>query len=267
MIDLHTHILPGLDDGANSLDVAVEMAKIAAEDGITVMVATPHLFRNNFVYDDLSIIKKQTKKLGGLLKENGIALEILSGAEVHISHNLIDEIRKHRKNLVLNGSAYMFVEFPSDHVFSGVKKLFFELMSEGIVPVIAHPERNTVFVRHPELLYEMIQMGSLAQANRGSFSGLYGRTVQEAVYNFLNLNFIHFIASDCHNASSSAPKLSEAVRIVGEMAGQEKAKALVELNPRAVLEDKELPYLPDPINPREKEKSFKIRIPNIFKRK
>jgi len=158
----------------------------------------------------------------------------------------------------------MFVEFPSDHVFAGVKNLFFELMSEGITPIIAHPERNSVFTHGPSLLYELIQMGGLSQANSGSFSGLYGRRVEEAVLHFLELNFIHFIASDCHGTHSVVSRFSDAVRKVEMIVDEEKAHYFVKDNPQAVLNDEEVPYLPDPINPKEKEKSFRIKIPKIF---
>jgi protein-tyrosine phosphatase len=157
MIDLHSHILPGLDDGAQSMEESLEMAKIAERDGVEKIVATPHLFRGNFIYEDLGIIGNfiyedlgiieiKRSELSQVLKENNIHVEILAGAEVHVSHNLIDEIRKNRENLVLNQSSYMVVEFPSDLIFSGAKNLFFELMSEGIIPIIAHPERNSVFI-------------------------------------------------------------------------------------------------------------------------
>ncbi len=264
MIDLHSHILPGLDDGTRSIEEALEMARIAERDGVEKIVATPHLFRGDFIYEDLSIIEKKRSELSQALKENNIHVEILGGAEVHISHNLIDEIRKNRENLVLNKSSYMFVEFPSDLVFSGAKNLFFELMNEGINPIIAHPERNSVFIHNPSLLYELIQMGGLSQANSGSFSGLYGSRVEEAVIHFLELNLIHFIASDSHNTHSVISRLSEAVKGAQMIVGEEKARALVKDNPQAVLDDKEIPCLLEPINPKEKEKSFKINIPNIF---
>ncbi len=159
----------------------------------------------------------------------------------------------------------MFIEFPSDHVFSGIKELFFELMSEGIIPIIAHPERNSVFARNPSLLYELIQMGALAQANSGSFSRIYGREAEDAVFRFLELRLIHFIGSDGHNSRSLAPGLSEARKRVETIIGEEKARFLVIDNPRAVLEDKEIPYMPEAINPEEKEKKFKFNIPGIFK--
>jgi protein-tyrosine phosphatase len=264
MIDLHSHILPGLDDGAQSMAESLEMAQIAERDGIEKIVATPHLFRGDFIYEDLGIIEIKRSELSQALKENNIHVEILAGAEVHISHNLIDEIRKNRGNLVLNQSSYMFVEFPSDLIFSGAKNLFFELMSERIIPIIAHPERNSVFIHNPFLLYELIQMGGLSQANSGSFSGLYGRRVEEAVLHFLELNLIHFIASDSHNTHSLVSRLSEAVKRARMIVGEEKAHALVKDNPQAVLDDEEIPCLPEPINPKEKEKSFKINITNIF---
>lgn len=267
MIDLHCHILPGLDDGAQSMDEALEMARIAEKDGIEKIVTTPHLFRDKFINKDLGIIKKKRQEFVKTLEKNNIHVEVLGGAEVHISHNLIDEIRENREFLVLNQSSYMFVEFPTEHVFSGVKNLFFELMSEGIIPIITHPERNSVFIRNPSLLYELVEMEALSQANSGSFSGLYGSKTQEAVYHFLELGLIHFIASDCHNTRSIPPRLSEALAKATAIVGAKKANALVRGNPQAVLDDLELPYFPQPIHPKDKEKSFYIKIPNIFRHK
>ena len=265
MIDLHSHILPGLDDGAQTLEESIEMARMAEKDGIEKIVATPHLFRGDFIREGFEIIENKRFELSHALRENHIQVEVFAGAEVHISHNLISHIMQNRKYLTLNKSSYMFVEFPSDHVFSGVKNLFFELMSEGIKPIITHPERNSVFIQNPSLLYELVQMGGLSQANSGSFSGLYGKRAEEAVFRFLELNLIHFVASDCHNTRSIVPWLSEAVSKAELTIGKEKARALVKDNPLAVLADEEIPNLDDPINPKEKEKSFKIPIPSFFR--
>ena len=266
MIDLHCHILPGVDDGAKNLEEAVEMAKIAEDEGIERIVVTPHLFRENFLNEGLGIIEEKRKELSGALEASNIHLELLSGAEVHIAHNLMEEIRKNRNYLVINRSSYMIVEFPSRHVFSGVKELFFELMSEGIIPIIAHPERNSVFVRNPSFLYELIQMGSLAQANSGSLSGIYGREVEQAVCRFLEMNLIHFIGSDGHNTNALAPRLLEARERAERIIGEEGAVALVKDNPGAVLEDKELPYLPEEVNPSKKERRLPLKI-SFFKRR
>lgn len=267
MIDLHCHILPGLDDGANSLDEAVEMARMAEDDGIRKIVATPHLFRGEFTPNDLGLIEEKKQELVKALKKMNINIEVFTGAEVHISHNLIGEIRKNRKFLVINQSSYMFVEFPSEHVFSGVKDLFFNLMSEGITPVITHPERNSIFIRNSSMLYELVQMGSFCQANSGSFTGLYGLNSQKAVHRFLELGLIHFISSDCHNTRSIIPKLSEAVIRASGIVGEVNATALVEENPQAVLDNQEIPYFPAPVSPGEREKSLKIKIPSLFRKR
>lgn len=264
MIDLHCHILPGVDDGAKNLDEAVEMAKVAECEGIKKIVATPHMFRGHYLSENYEIVQAKNKELNKALRDCQIDIEILPGAEVHISHDLIDKIKKKRKALVLNHSSYMFVEFPSEHVFSGVKEIFFELMSEGITPIIAHPERNSVFRQNPSLLFELVQMGGLVQTNSGSFTRQYGGRTEEGVFRFLDLNLIHFIASDSHSPRRVNMWLSKAVRKVAEKIGEDSALALVNENPEAVISDKEIPYFPDPIDPREKQKKIKIPIPKFF---
>ena len=265
MIDLHCHILPGLDDGPKSVDLAIEMAGIAQSDGIRKIVATPHLFKGAFGCEDLGVIEQKRAELEGRLIEKGVSVEILAGAEVHLSHNLIPEIKEHRHYLVLNGSSYMFLEFPSDHVFSGVRDLFFELMTEGVVPIVAHPERNTVFQQSPRLLYELVQMGALAQANSGSLLGDFGSRAQSSVFDLLASNLIHFISSDAHNTHSKAPRLSAARDKAAAVLGETRANALVEDNPRAVLEDREVPFFPEPIDPGAREKTLKVKFPSFFK--
>lgn len=267
MIDLHCHILPGLDDGARNLREAIAMAKMAEEDGIEKIVATPHLFRRHGDFQDLSLIEEKYQELCAALKEHNVHLEIFTGAEVRISHDLIPEIKKNKKQLVLNQSSYLFIEFPSDHVFSGAKNLLFDLMNEGVTPIIAHPERNSVFIRNPEILYELIERGGLAQANSGSFLGVYGSRTAEAVTHFLKLGLIHFIATDGHNTRSIVPRLSEAVKRAEEIVGKERARRLVKENPQAVLENRELADLPLPSNPKAKDRSFQIKIPSFFRRK
>ena len=266
MIDLHCHILPGFDDGAKNPEEAIEMARLARAEGIESIVATPHLFRGNFGLQSLDSIHEKCLELCKGLMENHIHIDIFPGAEVHISHNLIDEIKKWRQGLCLNRSSYMFVEFPSDHIYPRVKNLFFDLMVEGITPIIAHPERNSVLTGSPALLYELVQMGARAQANSGSFLGLYGRKAEGAVFRFLEWNLVQFIASDSHSAHSNGPGLSEAVKRAETIIGKERAHALVQDNPRAVLENRELPHFYPPVNPLDSKKTFSIKIPKFFRR-
>ena len=265
MIDLHCHILPGLDDGARDLDQAVEMARIAHEDGIETIVATPHLFNGSFAYDDLGVFEEKRALLEGALTARNIPLKVLSGAEVHITHDLVAAVRRHRERLVLAGGSYIFVEFPHDHVFQGVKDLFFELMSERVTPIIAHPERNTAFARFPKLLFDLVEMGALAQANGGSLLGRYGPDSEGAVLRFLELNLVHFISSDGHNTHSKPPRLAAAAERAAAVVGREKASALVRDNPRAVIEDREIPFHPEPVLPEGKERTLKMKFPGFLR--
>lgn len=267
MIDLHSHIFHGFDDGAQSLEESIEMARIGAEDGIEKIVGTPHLFRGDFERIDVSMIHKRRDELSESLQNEKIEMEVYSGAEVHVSHNLIDEIQMHRELLTINNSSYMLIEFPSNHIFPGVKDLFFKIESEEIEPIITHPERNSVFRRNPVLLYELIEMGALVQANSGSFQGLFGSSVREAVSKFLDWNFIHFLSSDAHNTRSMSPKLSETLREIAERIGKERAYALVWDNPQAVLNNDVIPYRFDPVYPVQNEKSFKIKLPRFLRKK
>jgi len=265
MIDLHCHILPGVDDGAETLAEAEEMARLAGRDGIRTIVATPHLFKGTDRPPDFEFFEGQKEALEKTLNKGGVEVSIKRGGEVHISHSLIAEINRHREKLVVNGGAYMFVEFPHYQVFPGIKSMFFELMSLGIVPIIAHPERNAVFGERPEILYDLVRAGALAQANRGSFLGVYGRTAAAAAARLLEYNLLHFIGSDGHDTTSYPPILSDAVERVGHMIGVKNARALVSDNPRAVLENKEIPFLPSPVDPRASKRSFFFRRRSLQK--
>ena len=264
MIDLHTHILPGLDDGARDLEEAVAMARMAARDGIKTAVATPHFFRDGQELLDAGKISRKRAELQSAIDRERIPLKILTGAEVHVSHDLLSKVMRYRKHLMLNNSSYLFIEFPMDHIFRGVKNLVFELMTEGIYPIITHPERNTVFQRNPGLLFELAEMGVLLQMNSGSLTGAYGSLVRKTSLEFLRLRMVHFLASDCHSTTGLVPHLSGAVRSIKENQGENTARALVLDNPQAVLDNRDVPYKPDPQNPSETEKSFKIRLPSFF---
>jgi protein-tyrosine phosphatase len=265
MIDIHSHILFSVDDGSQSLEESVKMAAMAESDGISDVVSTPHVFRGFFNHEDHNIYKSRLRELNEALEKKGINLKVYRGAEVHVSHNLLDEVENNRDALVINHGSYMLIEFPGEHIFSGVKNLFFDLLNLGIRPIIAHPERNYIFKKKHELLFDLIRMGSLCQVNGGSFTGIYGSRVKETVLNFLKFKFIHFVASDSHNQRSLSPRLSDAFETVASLVGEDEAENYFVHNPRAVIDDKDLPYLPQPVDPREKRRSLKIKVPGILK--
>jgi len=265
MIDIHCHILPGIDDGASDEEESLKMARFAEQDGVKTIIATPHVFRPPFIQKNLSVIQEKWSELSSKLKSYNIHVELLLGSEVHFVHNLIDVLKIKYPYFELNRGSYMIVEFPSNHVFSGVKQLFFELTSRGLNLIIAHPERNSVFIRDPALLYDLIKMGVYTQANSGSFSSFYGSRTQEAAYQFLEWDFYHFLASDSHGKHNKSTRLSRGVRKISEIIGAEEATALVEDNPRAVINNREIPFFKDPFNPTKKKKTFFIKIPHFLR--
>jgi len=241
------------------------MARIAHEDGIEIIVGTPHLFNGSFAYDDLGVFEEKRELLKRALIAGDVPLKVLSGAEVHVTHDLVAQVRRHRERLVLAGGSYIFIEFPHDHVFQGVKDLFFELMSERLTPIIAHPERNTAFARFPRQLFDLVEMGALVQVNGGSLLGRYGPDSEAAALRFLELGLVHFLSSDGHNIHSKPPRLASAAKRAADVIGRDKASALVEDNPRAVIEDREIPFHPDPVHPEGKEKKLKMKFPGFLR--
>jgi len=250
MIDLHTHLLPDWDDGAQDWVEMYKMAKIALKDGITKIVLTPHIFRLTKHGDNTELLEAMFV----LFKEKASRFEIefYRGAEVFIHPEIIENVRKYR--LTIEGSDYVFVEFPADHVVTTVRDLFYKMMLEGLIPIISHPERNAVFAARPELLFDLINMGALAQVTAKSILGDFGGETSDVAKKFLENNLVHVIASDAHNSEKRPPLLNEAVERAAKIVGKEKAQAMVNSIPQAILENKEIPDYGSPANPSPKKR-------------
>jgi protein-tyrosine phosphatase len=250
MIDLHTHLLPDWDDGARDWVEMYKMAKVALKDGVTKIVLTPHIFRLTKHGDNPELLSA----MFDLFKEKAARFEITfyRGAEVFIHPEIIENIRK--LQLFIEGTDYVFVEFPADHVVSGVRDLFYKMMLEGLIPIISHPERNAVFAARPELLFDLINMGALAQVTAKSILGDFGAETRDVAKVFLENNLVHVIASDAHDSEKRPPLLSEAVEKATKIVGKEKAEAMVNSIPQAILENTEIPDFGGPIAPSQKKR-------------
>jgi len=257
MIDLHTHILPDWDDGARSWDEAAKMCAIAKEDGTAKIAVTPHIYRLNKYDNDWVVLEERIAQIKERAAEWGI--EIYRGAEVFVHHDMAREMRT--RNLTLNGTDYVFVEFPQDSVLPGVKDLFYGLMMLNFIPIISHPERNLVFAERPDLLYDLVTMGALAQVTGKSVCGDYGGAIKKTAELFLTHNLVHIIASDAHDPEKRPPKLRKAVDEAAEFVGREKAEAMVTAIPQALLDNKEIPDWGEPINPVKRKKRFAFKVP------
>ena len=237
MIDLHTHVLPGLDDGAQSLEEALAMVRVALADGVSCLVATPH--DTGFAPYDIGKVKAVTAQLQKAIGIYGLSLCVVVGSELYAVPDLAQRLRA-GECLTLGGSQYPLLEFPLMDLPLCTEQLLFELRVAGFRPIIAHPARNEVFRRDPNRLCELIEKGALAQLTASALTGHFGKSVQEAAYVFLEHNLVHFLASDAHDPEHRPPRLSEGVARAAEIIGGEKAKAMVTTRPQAVLADERL---------------------------
>jgi protein-tyrosine phosphatase len=245
MIDLHTHLLPGWDDGVETSEEAGRLAELARQDGIRKIVLTPHVFRAIGHENDLDAL--DMAMISFLARARDLPVEFFRGAELFIHHDLARILKE--RPLTINGSSYVFLEFPSDRLLPGAQELFFNLMIEGFIPIISHPERNKVFAEKPGFLCDFVQMGCLAQVTACSLTGGFGGNIRRVARRFLEHNLVQIIASDAHDGKRRPPILSAAVQVARKIVGDERAEAMVTSIPQAILDDKAIGDWGDPENP------------------
>lgn len=218
MIDIHSHILPGVDDGANSLEDSLSMAKQAIAEGIHSIMATPHHQNGKFNnYKDHII--QQVNELNRQFQHHNINLTVLPGQESRIHGELINGY-VNGEILTLNGNGkYLFVEFPSNQIPRYSKQLFFDIQSQGLTPIIVHPERNSKIIENPDLLYEFVTQGALTQVTAGSITGRFGKKIKKFSSDLIKFNLTHVIASDAHNVSGRGFYMAEAHEIIEDKFG------------------------------------------------
>ncbi|NJP37444.1 tyrosine-protein phosphatase [Alkalicoccus luteus] len=220
MIDIHSHILPGMDDGAAHEADTLAMAKAAVDEGIKTIVATPH-HQNGTYTNEAPIVEGAVDQTNALLHHHGIPLTVIAGQEVRVYGELLEDLKAGHL-LTLHGSAYMLVEFPSNYIPRFASSLFYDLQLEGVTPIIAHPERNKVFMEKPSLLYRYIQNGALSQVTAASVTGHFGKKLQKFSLELIDHNLAHFIASDAHNTTSRGFYMDKAYNVIEQKLGRAK---------------------------------------------
>lgn len=233
MIDIHSHILPGLDDGAPNMDVSVGMARLAVASGIRQMVATPHVKTRH--YPSKELILEAVSKLQDELHNKGVRLPILPGAEYRINPELPKRYSKGEILTINNKGLYLLIEFSDASVPDYTVNVFDELLLQGVIPIIAHPERNNVFIKDHSRLYDLIARGSLAQLTAGSLTGYYCPVVTDAARAFLEQGLVHFIGSDAHSVSGQLPHFAPGAREILNLVGEEQGRRLLKLNSQKAI--------------------------------
>jgi protein-tyrosine phosphatase len=261
MIDLHNHILHGLDDGAKVLEESIEMCRISFHDGIRTIVATPHILPGIYENNRSTILAK-VQELNDVIKEFGAKnldsiaplpndsiteLEILPGADVHFSFDLLQRFENEEIVAVNDQGRYLMVEFEFQGIPYKAEEALFQLLTKGIVPIISHPERNMEIGQRPKRYYEMIRMGCLGQVTAMSLTGEFGPEVKQIAEKLVQKNLIHVIASDAHSADRRPPILSSGVKAAGKIVGRKEAQKMVTEYPQAILDGRR-PDVPEPLS-------------------
>ena len=238
MLDLHCHILPGLDDGAQSDMDTLRMARIAVETGTRGIVCTPHCSTDDpYLSDRLRRILAATDRANGILEREDISLVLDSGMEL-LCVTSPDPLLSQGEFLTLAGTRYLLIEFPFDIRSAAIADAAATVSQAGLVPVIAHPERYFCVQWTPELIRGWTDQGWLIQLNRGSLTGGFGGEVYDCAAWIARRQMAHLVASDAHSPEFRTPDLSEGYRWVARNCSDDYAELLFRINPRRMLADK-----------------------------
>ncbi|MFF2594203.1 tyrosine-protein phosphatase [Priestia megaterium] len=233
MIDLHCHILHGIDDGAQKVEESLKMAKKAVSEGIRTIVATPHHQNGKYINEKNDIIRRVSILNEHLLKEN-VPISILPGQESRIYGRLVDDY-KADKILTLNQTdKYIFIELPSSQVPQFTEKLLYDIQMVGLLPIIVHPERNSRLIENPDILYNLVNRGVMTQITASSLIGKFGRKIKKFSRELIDANLTHFIASDAHDVLGRGFYMQEANDFISSYYGVD-TLFLFQENARAVI--------------------------------
>jgi len=239
MVDLHCHILPGLDDGPESMETSLAMAESAIADGITHVVATPHS-NHQYMFD-----YPRVRALRAELQDKiGDRVILATGCDFHLNAENLDALREDASRFCINQLDYLLVEFNEYSIPPTMDQTLHEIQLLGLRPVITHPERNAILRLQTERLAKWVRLGCFIQVTTGSLTGVFGPGAQKDAWRWITDGLVHLVASDAHNTRGRPLKLKPAFDLVREQLGEEKARALFVENPRAAFEGRDLPHVP-----------------------
>lgn len=238
MIDMHSHILPNIDDGSQSLETSIQMLKEAYDAGFTSVISTSH-----YIEESWCTSKKEREKLieeiNKKLKEEAVNIKIYNGAEAYVSTNL-NKLIKEADLPTINETRYLLMELPMNSEIIYLNEIIYELKADGIIPIIAHPERYSYVQKEPKIIENLVKKGVLFQANYGSIIGKYGRTAEKTVKRLLKNDLIHFLGTDTHRGNSIYTEMEKILKKLTKLIGKEKLEILSNINPQKVLKNEEI---------------------------
>jgi protein-tyrosine phosphatase len=242
VIDIHSHLLPEVDDGPKTWEIAVEMCRMAAADGITHMVATPHA-NDRYAYDRPYL----RDLLAHLQQLVGDTPQLTLGCDFHLSYENLQNALDRPQGYTIGDTRYMLIELSNYSVPLQISDCFIKLGDCGITPILTHPERNPILQQAPQRVLEWAEQGCLVQVTASALTGSWGERTQSMARGLLERGAVHILASDAHDTKRRPPVMSAGRAAAAAIVGQEAANALVEDNPAAILASEALPYLPKPV--------------------
>lgn len=258
MIDIHTHILPELDDGSSDLDSSINQLRIMADSGVTSVFLTPHYIPNFYPTSKKTILDKLLM-VQELVTQDKIPISLEVGTEIFLEANSIDFVESEKLNM--GNSRYLLVETNMSGFAADFNDNLFKLLRAGYKPILAHPERYLDIQKNPELAEDLMHRNVYMQINAGSLLGQYGKLVKKTAWTLLHQGWAHFLASDNHCRSDKYP-LEKAFKLVASKIDNYTAELLTEINPQKIIENDKINmfYLENS----EKKESFISRFKNSF---
>ena len=235
MIDIHLHILPGVDDGPTTLQESLALAQALVREGVHEAIATPHS-NDEYPHYSAANISARVNDLQQALDQQNIPLRLFAGHEVLIRPGLVEDIQAGRV-ATLNGSRYLLLELWNTMWLPETEQVIFELQAQGIVPIIAHPERYSTLQKDPTRLAALIQQGALTQLTASSVLGMHGNIVRRVAETFVKQGFIHCIASDAHGMHTRQPYITQSLPRLERLVGQERVQQMIERCPSTIIKN------------------------------
>lgn len=246
MVDLHHHLLPAIDDGPPDLATSVKMARMAADDGITHVVCTPHA-SSRYKFDPPRV-QLLLSNLRAVLADAGIRLTLGAGCDFHLSYDNVRDAVENPHRYTINGGDYLLIELPDYGLPPTLEETFYSLRLGGMTPILTHPERNPSLQQDTSRLGTWVRDGMLTQVTAASVTGLMGRKARKLTERLLADRWVHFVSTDAHNISNRPPHLRAAFDHIASRHGNTYAQRLCTENPQAVFDNRPLPPQEAPLH-------------------
>jgi protein-tyrosine phosphatase len=243
LVEIHYHLLFGVDDGPKTLDDSLALAEASIQEGVTHIVATPHS-NHEFPFNP----QVNREKLAELNDRLSGRVTLGVGCDFHLSYENLEDIRRDHSKYTINGKQYLLVEFSDASIPATATDILYDLQLNGLIPIITHPERNPILVHNPRRLTEWIRGGCLVQLTAASLSGRFGRRAKAMSHDLIHKNWVHFLASDAHSMEGRPPGLREAYQMLTNDFGKDTAERLCVRNPRAAFYGEQLELQPEPMD-------------------